>query len=209
MKYCLLYIICQLLQSPLQILCRSYLPNSSSQLAEEKNNWQCGKVANVAFSYLVPNLIILRCDLIKSLSIWSEKLNVFWKWRLHLFIISLGIDSIVVHPPVIVLPTVRKFQRCSPYWYSWIRKFCSQINRDKYSLRYFRNTNSQSESSVRGQAKLDFYVFKQSSVTELHFAGFKSNFLILDYWCLQKGKGTDGHKASKSLLPLFTCVGKG
>ena len=56
---------------------------------------------------------------------------------------------------------------------------------------------------------LDFYVFKQSSLTELHFAGFKSNFLVLDYQCIQKGKGTDGHKASKSSSSLFTWVGRG
>lgn len=51
--------------------------------------------------------------------------------------------------------------------------------------------------------------FKQSSLTELHFAGFKSNFLVLDYWCFRKGKGTDGHKTSKSSLSLSTWAGRG
>lgn len=80
--------------------------------------------------------------------------------------------------------------------------FCLNL---RYSQSYSRNANSQSEPT----AKLDFHVFKQPSLTELHFAGFRSSFLVLDYWCFHKGKGTDGHKASKSSLSLFTWAGRG
>lgn len=149
----------------------SYLPNSSSQPAEEKNSWQCGNVADIAFSYLVLNLIIWSC-LINSCSTWSEKLPVFWKGRLHLFIISIGRDIVVVNLAVIVLPTVRKFQRLSPYWYSWTRNFCSVLIWSKYLLRYSLNANSQSEPT----AKLDVHIFKNLHWQNYIFQGSRAIF---------------------------------
>lgn len=56
-------------------------------------------------------------------------------------------------------------------------KFCSVLIWDKCSLRYFRNTNSQSEPRDRGQAKLDFYGFTQSSLQNYILQGSKAIFL--------------------------------
>lgn len=50
-------------------------------------------------------------------------------------------------------------------------------------LRYSRNANSQSEPT----AKSDFNIFKQPSLTELHFSGFKSNFLFLVTGVFRRG----------------------
>lgn len=77
--------------------------------------------------------------------------------------------------------------------------------------KYFRNTNSQSKLCDRGQAKLDFMVLKQSSLQNYILHGSKAIFFLsplFHYWCLQKGKGPDNHKACKS-SSLFTCVGWG
>lgn len=89
----------------------------------------------------------------------------------------------------------------------YMTKFCSVLIWNKYSLRYFRNTNWQSEQCNRGQAKLDFYVFKQSSLQNSILQGSKAIFLSWITGVCRRGRDQMITKLVNH--PYFSPVGVG